>query len=97
MAISIKDVQYIANLARLGLTEEEMSHFQRQLEDVLEYVDKLKEVDVSNVEPMAHALDLQNVFRKDETRPSLDPSLAVKIAPSAQGQFYKVPKVIDEA
>ncbi|MFA5039568.1 MAG: Asp-tRNA(Asn)/Glu-tRNA(Gln) amidotransferase subunit GatC [Candidatus Omnitrophota bacterium] len=95
MTISRNDVHYIAHLARLGLTEEEVSHFQVQLEGILRYVDKLKELDISNVEPMAHALDLKNVFRKDEITPSLDPRALMKIAPASQGQFYKVPKVIE--
>ena len=95
MTISRKDVDYIANLARLGLTEEEMGHFQGQLEGILQYVEKLKKPDVSGVEPMAHALEMKNVFRKDEVKPSLDPAAVLKIAPSSQGQFYKVPKVIE--
>lgn len=95
MTISRKDVEYIANLARLGLTEEEIGRVQAQLEGILQYVDKLKEPDVANVEPMAHALDLKNVFRKDEVKPSLDPQAVLKIAPASQGQFYKVPKVIE--
>lgn len=95
MPISRKDVTYIAHLARLGLTEEEISHFQGQLESILEYVDKLKTLDVSRVEPMTHVLELKNIYRKDILRPSLDPQAVLKIAPAVQGQFYKVPKVIE--
>mgnify|MGYP001163248306 CR=1 FL=1 len=95
MPISRDDVKHIAHLARLGLTEEEISHFQGQLESILEYVDKLKTVDVSRVEPMTHVLDLKNVYRKDSVMPSIDPQTVLKIAPAAQGQFYEVPKVIE--
>jgi aspartyl-tRNA(Asn)/glutamyl-tRNA(Gln) amidotransferase subunit C len=95
MPISRDDVKHIAHLARLGLTEEEISHFQGQLESILEYVDKLKTVDVSRVEPMTHVLDLKNVYRKDSVMPSIDPQAVLKIAPAAQGQFYEVPRVIE--
>ncbi|MDD5019012.1 MAG: Asp-tRNA(Asn)/Glu-tRNA(Gln) amidotransferase subunit GatC [Candidatus Omnitrophica bacterium] len=95
MSISRDDVTYIANLARLGLTEEEITHFQGQLEGILAYVDKLKEADVHDVEPMTHALDLKNVYRKDVPVPSLDPRSVLKMAPAVQDQFYKVPKVIE--
>jgi aspartyl-tRNA(Asn)/glutamyl-tRNA(Gln) amidotransferase subunit C len=95
MPISRDDVKHIAHLARLGLTEEEISHFQGQLESILEYVDKLKTVDVSRVDPMTHVLELKNVYRKDSVVPSIDPQTVLKIAPATQGQFYKVPKVIE--
>jgi len=96
MAISKEEVKYIANLARLGLSEEEIAHFQTQLEDVLEYVDKLKEADVSGVSPMAHVLDVKNVYRPDEVKLSIDPEKVFRSAPSKEGNFFKVPKVIDE-
>ena len=95
MAISKKDVIYIANLARLGLTEQEVEHFQGQLDGILAYIDQLKKVDVSEVPPTAHVLDIKNVYRPDEVKPSLDPQKALRIAPAAQGNFYKVPKVIE--
>ena len=95
MAISKDEVRYIANLARLGLSEEEISHFQAQLESVLGYIDKLKSLDVGHVKPTAHALDLCNVYRPDEVKPSIDSADVFKIAPSQEGNFYKVPKVIE--
>ncbi len=95
MSISKDDVRYIANLARLGLTEAEIEHFQLQLEGVLGYIDKLKTVDVSKTAPMAHVLDLKNVYRPDTVRPSLDPEKALKLSPAREGRFYKVPKVIE--
>ncbi len=95
MAISKKDVEYIANLARLELTAKEIDHFQAQLENILGYIDKLKEADISGVGPMAGVFDLKNVFRPDEKRPSIDPKSVLGAAPAASGQFFKVPKVIE--
>jgi aspartyl-tRNA(Asn)/glutamyl-tRNA(Gln) amidotransferase subunit C len=95
MAITKKDVEYIANLARLGLTDQEIGHFQGQLEGILEYIDQLKKVDVSGVAATAHVLDLKNVYRQDVIQPSLDPEKALRIAPAARGNFYKVPRVIE--
>jgi aspartyl-tRNA(Asn)/glutamyl-tRNA(Gln) amidotransferase subunit C len=95
MAITKKDVEYIANLARLGLTDQEIEHFQGQLDGILGYIDQLKKVDVSHVAPTAHVLDIKNVYRPDEVSPSLDPQKALRIAPASQGNFYKVPKVIE--
>ena len=64
--ISEKDVQHIAKLARLGLTEKEIAKFQRELSKILDYIEKLKEVDISNVEPTSHSIQVENVMRSDE-------------------------------
>jgi aspartyl-tRNA(Asn)/glutamyl-tRNA(Gln) amidotransferase subunit C len=96
MVISKDEVKYIAHLARIGLSEAEIEHFQKQLESILEYVDKLKKLDVSSVPPTAHVLDITNVYRSDTIKFSLEPVQALKIAPAAQGNFYKVPKVIED-
>lgn len=95
MAISKDEVRYIANLARLGLTEAEVGHFQTQLEVILGYIDKLKKLDVSKTGPTAHVLDIKNVYRPDEAKPSMDPQKILKISPSHEGNFIKVPKVIE--
>jgi aspartyl-tRNA(Asn)/glutamyl-tRNA(Gln) amidotransferase subunit C len=95
MSISKEEVRYIAHLARLGLTADEIAHFQGQLEGILAYVDKLKTLDVSAIDPTAHVLDLKNVLRPDEPRPSLETEKALRIAPQRQNNFYKVPKVIE--
>ena len=95
MAISKDEVRYIAHLARLGLTEAEIEHFQGQLEGILAYIDTLKALDVSHIPPTAHVLDLRNVTRSDEVKPSLDPRKIMEIAPSKDGPFFKVPKVIE--
>jgi len=95
MAISKEEVKYIANLARLGLSEDEVGHFQIQLEEILEYVDKLKKADVEKISPMAHVLDIKNVYRQDVVSPSIDPEKVLKSSPAKEGHFFKVPKVIE--
>lgn len=95
MAITKKDVTYIAALSRLGLSEAEIEHFGGQLESILEYIDQLKKLDVSDVPPTAHVLDIKNVYRPDEPGPCLNAEEILKVAPSAQGKFFKVPKVIE--
>ena len=89
------DVEYVAELARIKLTLEEIETFRSQLRQVLEHVAKLNEVDVSQVEPMAHSFPVYNVFREDEPRASLDRELALSNAPrQAQGLFI-VTKVVE--
>ena len=89
------DVKYIAHLARIHLTVEEIASFQSQLDGILVYVDQLKELDVSDIEPTAHAIPVQNVLRDDVVRPSLDHDVVMQNAPSeVQGQF-KVPKIVE--
>lgn len=89
------DVRYTAQLARLNLTDEEVAKFQTQLSQVLEYVEKLKQVDVTGVEPTAHANEVFNVFRADESRPWFDSNEALANAPRQANQLFIVPKVIE--
>jgi aspartyl-tRNA(Asn)/glutamyl-tRNA(Gln) amidotransferase subunit C len=89
------DVRYTAQLARLNLNEEEIATFQAQLSQVLAYVEKLEQVDVSGVEPTAHAQAVYNVFRADEPRPWFTPEQALANAPRQAGQLFIVTKVID--
>lgn len=95
MPISRKEVEYIANLARLELSEEEIEHFQGQLEGILGYIDKLKTVDISGMVPMAHVLDIKNVFRQDIIGKSIDVEKVLERAPQREGNFFIVPKVIE--
>jgi len=95
MSSEIFDVEYVADLARIKLEPAEIKTFQSQLGHVLEHVAKLNEVDVSQVEPMAHSFPIYNVFREDELRPSLDRKAALSNAPQqAQGLFI-VTKVVE--
>lgn len=89
------DVRYVAHLARLHLTDEEVAVFQPQLEQVLGYVREMEGLNVEGVEPTAHAFPVQNVFRNDEVQPGLDQETVLKNAPQErQGQFI-VPKIIE--
>jgi aspartyl-tRNA(Asn)/glutamyl-tRNA(Gln) amidotransferase subunit C len=89
------DVRYAAQLARLNLSEEEITKFQAQLSLVLEYVDKLGQVDISGVEPTAHTNPVFNVFRPDEPRQWFGPEEALANAPRQANQLFIVTKVIE--
>ncbi|MCL5024320.1 MAG: Asp-tRNA(Asn)/Glu-tRNA(Gln) amidotransferase subunit GatC [Nitrospirae bacterium] len=89
------DVEHIAHLARLGLTEEETAKFSPQLTSILLYVEKLNELDTTGVEPTSHVLTLDNVMRDDALRPSLVTAEALMNAPERAEGFYRVPKIIE--
>ncbi len=91
------DVGYVAELARLELSEEEKSVFQPQLENIVGYVEKISEVDVSGVEPMMHGRTLVNVFREDVERPSMDRAEALANAPAKVGDEFLLPKIVEGA
>ena len=89
------DVRYTAQLARLNLSEEEIATFQSQLSQVLAYVEKLSEVDVSGVDPTAHTNPIFNVFRKDEARDCFTPEEALANAPRQANHLFVVTKVLE--
>ena len=89
------DVAYVAQLARLKLSEDETRLFQKQLADVLKYAEKLGEVNVSNVEAAAHGVPMFNVFRKDEPCDWLAADEALSNAPQKANQLFIVPKVVE--
>jgi aspartyl-tRNA(Asn)/glutamyl-tRNA(Gln) amidotransferase subunit C len=89
------DVAYVAHLARMNLSAEDQARFEAQLKDILAYVAKLNELDVTGVEPMAHAVPLSNVWRKDETRPSIDRELILRNAPEEARGLLIVPKIVE--
>ena len=89
------DVAYIARLARLNLTDAETELFQKQLGDVLKYAEKLTEVDVSHVEPAAHALPIFNVFREDTPRDWFTAEQALSNAPRQANGLFIVTKVVE--
>jgi aspartyl-tRNA(Asn)/glutamyl-tRNA(Gln) amidotransferase subunit C len=91
MAITRDEVLHVARLARLELTDDEVERFTEQLSAILEAVAKVSELDLSDVEPTAHPLDLVNVWAEDEPRPSLAPDEALANAPDRHGGFFKVP------
>ena len=89
------DVKYVAHLARLELSPDEVEKLGKQLDDVLDYVTKLKEVDVTGVEPTAHPFPLVNVIRADEPTPSLPHEQALANAPSKANGLFLVPKIVE--
>jgi len=89
------DVRYVAHLARLRLRPEEEVTLGRQLDQILNYIEKLKEVDVSGVEPTAHAFPLVNVVRQDQSSSSLSHAEAMKNAPAAGNGLFLVPKIVE--
>lgn len=96
-AISPEQVRDVAKLARLALDDAEAQKLGPQLASILQYVGQLSEVDVSKVEPMAHALPLSNVLRDDVVEPSLPVEKVLQNAPETDGPFFKVPKIIGGA
>lgn len=93
--IDKKTIEHVALLARLELSEEEKELFVSQLGNILAYIEKLKELDTSQVEPMAYATATKNVFREDVPTPSIKLGEALKNAPEKALDFFKVPKVIE--
>ena len=89
------DVQYIAHLARIELTPAEQQKIGTQLGSILSHIEKLGELDVSQVEPTAHAVPLVNVTRADEVRPSLSNEEALRNAPSQANGLFLVPKIVE--
>ena len=91
--ISKEEVQHIAKLARLGLSDEEIERFQKELSAVLDYIEKLKEVDISGVAPASHAILVENIKRKDEVKTKTPGKKLMEAAPAAERGFLKVKSV----
>jgi aspartyl-tRNA(Asn)/glutamyl-tRNA(Gln) amidotransferase subunit C len=95
MSITREEIEHIALLARLSLSEEEKDLFGPQLSSILEYMEKLNELDTKDIEPTSHVLSLSNVMRDDVPAPSLPREEALMNAPSYTDKFYRVPKIIE--
>ena len=95
MAATEFDIQYVARLARLHLTPNEEKKLAAQLGGILDYIEKLKKLDVTNVEPTAHAVPMINVTRPDEIRPSLPHDEALRNAPASANGLFIVPKIVE--
>jgi aspartyl-tRNA(Asn)/glutamyl-tRNA(Gln) amidotransferase subunit C len=89
------DIEKVARLARLELSDEEMEAFSRQLGKILEYMEQLNRVDTSEVEPTSHTLSVFNVFREDEIRDSFPQEEVLGIAPEEEEGHFRVPRIID--
>ncbi|MCX6170563.1 MAG: Asp-tRNA(Asn)/Glu-tRNA(Gln) amidotransferase subunit GatC [Ignavibacteriales bacterium] len=96
MSVTRKEVEYIAQLARLRFKDEELENFTSQLNEILNYVDKLNELNTENIEPLSHPIEEINKFRNDELKPSIEREEALKNAPDRTDEFFKVPKVINK-
>ncbi len=95
MASAEMDIQYVAHLARMQLAADEEKKLGAQLGHILGYIEKLNELDVSNVEPTAHAVPMVNVTRPDEVRPSLPHDAALRNAPAQANGLFIVPKIVE--
>lgn len=95
--MDIDQVRKVAKLGRLDLSDPELGLMAKQLSAILGYVDQLQELNTDDVEPLAHPLPVQNVFRDDELRPSLPVSEVLRNAPARSGDFFAVPAILDAA
>jgi aspartyl-tRNA(Asn)/glutamyl-tRNA(Gln) amidotransferase subunit C len=95
-SISRSDVEHVANLARLHLTDQELDRMQEQLSKILDAIDTLQQVDTSHVGPTASVIQLENVMREDEVRPGLSRDAALANAPLRDDPFLRVPTVLEE-
>ena len=85
-----KEVEHVAGLAKIGLSDEETEKFRGQLEEILEFVSRLQEVETKNVKPLNQTTGLKNVWREDEVKPSLSPAEALSNAPDQKNGYFKV-------
>jgi aspartyl-tRNA(Asn)/glutamyl-tRNA(Gln) amidotransferase subunit C len=95
MKITVAEVEHVARLARLELSTEEKNLFVGQMDAILGYVDKLKELNTDDILPTSHAVPVENAFRQDRTQPSIGVEKAMANAPDRVESFYRVPKVIE--
>ncbi|MBI2162112.1 MAG: Asp-tRNA(Asn)/Glu-tRNA(Gln) amidotransferase subunit GatC [Candidatus Rokubacteria bacterium] len=94
--ITRQDVEHVARLARLELGDAEIERMREQLNAILGYIDKLRELDVTNVEPTSHAVPLVNVMREDEVVPCLSQDQMLANAPDRVGELFRVPRIIED-
>lgn len=96
MSVTKEDVYYVANLARLQLEENEAESLQKDMNKILGYIDTLNELDTSNVEPLEHVMEITaSTFRQDVAKEPLSHEEALKNAPDADSDYFRVPRVID--
>ena len=95
MAIDKQTVEYVAHLARIELKSQELEKLSKQLQDIINFIDKLKEINIKDIVPTSHILPINNVLRDDSPTESLSSHKALENAPQRQGNFFSVPKVIE--
>lgn len=93
--VTKKDVEYIAGLAQLSLDKETKERLVREMDEILGYIDKLNELDTSDIEPTMHALEMTNVYRDDAAGESLARDTALMNAPQTDGEYFLVPRILD--
>jgi aspartyl-tRNA(Asn)/glutamyl-tRNA(Gln) amidotransferase subunit C len=94
--ITLKEVDHVARLARLELSEADKERMRRELDHILTYIDKLRALDTEGVEPTSHAVPMTNIMREDTPRPSFPQTDMLANAPDRSGEFFRVPKIIEE-
>jgi aspartyl-tRNA(Asn)/glutamyl-tRNA(Gln) amidotransferase subunit C len=94
--ITLEDVEHVARLARLELGREDKERMRRELDGILSYIDKLRALDIEGVEPTSHAVPMTNVMRDDVPRPSFPQADMLANAPDRNGDFFRVPKIIED-
>jgi len=94
--ISLSQVEHVARLARLELSEADKERMRRELDGILSYIDTLRALQTDGVEPTSHAVPLTNVMREDEPRPSVPQTDMLANAPDPSGEFFRVPRIIEE-
>lgn len=95
MKVTKETIEHVANLARLNISESEKEKLTLEMENIISYVDKLNELDTTNVKPMEHVIPIQNVLREDVVTGSYEREKLLKSAPSQEDGCYKVPKVME--
>lgn len=95
MKVTVKDVEHVARLARLGLTEEEKKRFTEQLSRILEYAEIINKLDTKNVAPTSHAIPMKNVFRSDRVSEFEDRKSIIANAPKKENNMFSVPRIME--
>lgn len=95
MKVDKKEVEYVAMLARVELSEEEKELYSEQMSTILAFFDRLKEVDTEDVPPTSHVIDLVNAYRSDQVRPGPGVEAVLENAPERSDRFFRVPKILD--
>ncbi|NLD47219.1 MAG: Asp-tRNA(Asn)/Glu-tRNA(Gln) amidotransferase subunit GatC [Clostridiaceae bacterium] len=95
MKVTVETIKHVAKLSRLDLSEEEILKFAKDMESIVEYVDKLNELDTTDVEPTAHVVPVKNVQRKDEVNPSFERGSILLNAPMEKDGCFKVPRIVE--
>lgn len=95
LKITKEQVEHVAHLARLNLTDEEKEQMTKDMEAIIEFADQINALDISDVDPTAHVIPINNVFREDEVRPSMDRDELLKNAPNQDSGCFSVPKIVE--